>query len=72
MAEITSAQEAIKIAQEFIEPYYPWHQPVKAAREDGTWIVEFDVGAIKVQIATVKIDASTREIKEFIKSLTTA
>ena len=67
MAEITSAQQAINIAQEFIEPYYPWHQPVKAVREDGTWVVEFDVGALKVEIATIKLDADSQEIKEFVK-----
>ena len=67
MAEITSAQEAINVAKEFIEPHYPWHQPVKAVREDGIWVVEFDVGAVKVEIATVKVDANNQEIKEFIK-----
>ncbi len=69
MAEITSAKEAIEVAQEFIGPYYPWHQPVEAVREDGTWVVEFDVGAVKVETATVKIDAATREVKEFVRAL---
>lgn len=68
MAEITSAQEAITIAEDFIAPYYPWRRPIKASRGDGTWTVEFDVGAVKVEVATVKIDAATREIKELIKA----
>ena len=68
MNEITSAREAIHIAQDFIEPHYPWHQPVKAVRENGIWVVKFDVGAIKVEIATVKIDARTKEIDEFVKA----
>ena len=67
MAEITSAQEAIDIASEFIEPHYPWHRPLKAVRQAGIWIVEFDVGAVRVETATVKIDADTKEVKEFVK-----
>ncbi|MCI0439462.1 MAG: hypothetical protein L0177_10055 [Chloroflexi bacterium] len=65
MSEITSAREAIEVAEKFIEPYYPWRQPVKAVREGDTWLVEFDVGAVKVVVASVKLDAHTREIKEF-------
>lgn len=68
MTDMTSAQEAINIAGEFIEPHYPWYRPIKAASENGVWIVEFDVGAIKTEVATVRIDASTREITEFIKA----
>ena len=68
MSEDISAQEAIEIAQEFIEPYYPWRQPIKAVRENGQWIVEFDVGAVKIEIATVKVDAINKEIKEFVKA----
>ena len=30
MAEITSAEEAIKVAGEFMEPYYPRYRPTKA------------------------------------------
>ncbi len=67
MTAITSAQEAIEIAQQFIEPHYPWHRPLKAVREDDVWIVEFDVGAIRVETAVVRVDASTKEIREFIK-----
>ena len=67
MTTITSAQEAIDIAQQFIEPHYPWHKPLKAVRDNDVWIVEFDVGAIRVETAVVRIDASTKEIKEFIK-----
>ena len=67
MAEITSAEEAINIAGEFIEPHYPWYRPTKSVREDGYWIVEFDVGALRVETAVVRIDAKTREIKEFTK-----
>ena len=70
MSDIISATEAIDIAQGFIEPYYPWHRPVKAVRENGTWVVEFDVGAVKVEIATVKIDTSSKEVKEFTKAPT--
>ena len=68
MAEITSAKEAIGLAQNFIEPHYPWHRPVKAIRQDGVWIVEFDVGAVDVEIASMKIDAITGEITEFVKA----
>ncbi len=67
MTTITSAQEAIDIAQQFIEPHYPWHKPLKALREDDVWLVEFDVGAVRVETVVVRIDASTKEIREFVK-----
>ena len=71
MPEITSADEAINVASRFIEPHYPWHQPLKAVKEQNIWLVEFDVGALRVETAVVKIDAATREVKEFIKVPTT-
>ena len=71
MPEITSGAEAINIASEFIEPHYPWHQPLKAVREQNIWLIEFDVGALRVETAVVKIDADTHEIKEFVKVPTT-
>lgn len=67
MIQMTSAQEAIKVAEDFLGPYYPWRQPVKAVREGDVWTVEFDVGAVKVQIVSLKIDAKTREIRELIR-----
>ncbi|MCH8206062.1 MAG: hypothetical protein IH956_03560 [Chloroflexi bacterium] len=67
MNEITSAKDAIDVAGDFIEPHYPWHRPIKATRENGDWIVEFDVGALRVETAIVRIDAETKEITEFTK-----
>ena len=56
MSEITSAAEAIDIASEFIEPHYPWHQPLKAVRERNIWLIEFDVGALRVEtVYTLKL-----------------
>jgi hypothetical protein len=34
-------------------------------REDGTWLVEFDVGVIKTTIVRIKMDADTGDIIEY-------
>jgi hypothetical protein len=44
--EIKSAAEATKIASSFLEQYYFFLRPVSAVREDSTWIVKVDVGAV--------------------------
>ena len=68
MRENTGAQEAREIGRECVRPEGRGGEPIKGVRENGEWIVEFDVGAVKIEIATVKVDASNKEIKEFVKA----
>jgi hypothetical protein len=65
MPEIKSAQQAIKIALSFIEQYHSYAQPLKAVRENDTWLVEVDVGPLIVEVAKVKVDAKSADILEY-------
>ena len=63
--EIKSAAEATTIAQSFVKKYRFIARPLKAVREDDTWLVEIDVGPLTTMIAKVKVDAKSGEILEY-------
>lgn len=69
LPEIKSAKEATEKALNYVKDYYPfYHKPIKVVKEDGTWLLEIDVGLLTTTIAKVKVDAKTGNILEFIKS----
>lgn len=61
---VETADAATKIAVAFLSQYYQWFEPLKAKREGSHWLVEVDTGAIKTQVAKVKIEASSGRIVE--------
>ena len=63
--EVKSAPEATAIAQSFIKKYRFTARPLKAVREDDTWLVDIDVGPIFAIIAKVKVDAKSGDILEY-------
>ncbi|MBI2908593.1 MAG: hypothetical protein HYX92_13190 [Chloroflexi bacterium] len=62
---LKSAEEATSKALSFLKKYHPWARPMKAVREDGIWLVQVDVGALKTKIGTIKLDAQTGKVLEF-------
>jgi len=65
MPEVKSAADATDKAVTFIKKYRSFVRPMKAVREDGTWLVEADVGPIFTSIAKVKLDAKSGDILEY-------
>jgi hypothetical protein len=63
--EIKSASQATELAVSFIKKYRFTTRPLKAVRENDTWLVEVDVGPILPAIAKVKLDASSGDILEY-------
>lgn len=63
--ELKSAEDATNKALSFLKKYHPWARPMKAVREDGIWLVEVDVGALKTKIGRIKIDAQTGRVLEY-------
>jgi len=63
--EVKSAKRATEIAQSFIKKYRMFARPLKATRDDDTWNVEIDVGAVFVVVAKVKVDAKSGDILEY-------
>ncbi|MBI4330736.1 MAG: hypothetical protein HY673_05615 [Chloroflexi bacterium] len=62
---IESAQQAADQANQFISKYYQFRRLQKAQRQDGVWVVEFDVGILETRIARIKLDAETGTILEY-------
>ena len=65
--EVKSAPEATEIALSFLSKHYQFipQQPIKAVREDNTWLVQVDVGLLHTRIAKIEIDAKTAAILEY-------
>jgi len=63
--KVKSAAEATEIAESFIKKYRWYRRPLKAVREDNTWLVEIDVGPLFTVIAKIKIDAISGDILEY-------
>ena len=63
--EVKYAREATEIATSFIKKYRMFTRPLKAVRENDTWLVEVDVGPIFTTIAKIKIEAKSGEILEY-------
>lgn len=62
---VKSAKQATEIAESFVKKYRWFVRPIKAVRENNTWVVEIDVGPILKEIATIKIDAKSGDIMEY-------
>ena len=66
MAKIESADQATEIAVSFLKQYHTVLQrPHKARVDQGTWVVEVDIGAIFTRMAKVIIDQESGRILEY-------
>jgi hypothetical protein len=57
-----TAEEAMDIAYSFMKKDCSVALPLKAERQDDIWLVDIDIGAVKVEIVRVKLDAKTGDI----------
>lgn len=60
--KIDDAEEAMHIAHSFMKKDNPVALPLKAQQREDIWLVDVDVGAVRMEIVRVKIDANTGEI----------
>lgn len=65
MARIASAEEATRLAMDFVTKHRPFVTPLKAYREDDIWTVEVDVGIFQRLVGKVRINATTGEILDY-------
>lgn len=63
--KVDTADRAMEIAHSFIKKYSAVALPLKAVREDDSWLVDIDVGALAVKVAKVKIDARTGDVLSY-------
>jgi len=61
--KVDNADQAMEIAHYFFkEKGKTVALPMKAVRQNDVWLVDIDVGAVRLEIATVKVDANTGEV----------
>lgn len=65
MAAIENLERAVEVAERFLLKYYAFRRLLKAERENGAWLVEFDVGVLSKEIVRIRLDANTGEIVEY-------
>ena len=59
------ARAATDIAVQFIRQYRLTALPKGATKANGKWTVKVDVGVLDTRIATVEVDAKTKQILEY-------
>lgn len=65
MPRIENAQEAIEVAQRFVRKYHNFVILKRASKQQGNWVVEFDVGLLNTDIRVVKLDGDSGNVIEY-------
>ena len=60
--KVDYVEEAMAIANAFMKKDNPVALPLKAVIRDDVWLVDVDIGAVRMEIVRVKIDANTGNI----------
>jgi mannose-6-phosphate isomerase-like protein (cupin superfamily) len=60
--KIDTVEDAMDIAHSFMKKDNPVALPLKAHQREDIWVVDVDIGAVRMEIVRVKIDANTGEI----------
>jgi hypothetical protein len=60
--KVDYVEEAMAIANAFMKKDNPVALPLKAVIRDDIWLVDVDIGAVRMEIVRVKIDANTGNI----------
>ncbi len=68
MSEVNNAEEAVKIADQFISKYYYIHKLEKVIQQDEVWVVEYDISILAPKVGVrIKLDRNTGSIIEYTK-----
>lgn len=66
MARVEYAEQATDIVITFLKQHFSWGgRPVSARRENGTWLVEVDIGVFKSRVGQVKLESESGHILEY-------
>ena len=60
--KVDNAEDAMAVANSFMKKDNSVALPLKAVRRDEVWVVDVDIGAVRMEIVRVKIDAKTGNI----------
>jgi uncharacterized coiled-coil DUF342 family protein len=59
LEKVANAEDAMAVANAFMKKDNSVALPLKAVRRDEVWVVDVDIGAVRMEIVRVKIDAKT-------------
>ncbi len=59
LEKVDNAEDAMAVANSFMKKDNSVALPLKAVRRDDVWVVDVDIGAVRMEIVRVKIDAKT-------------
>jgi hypothetical protein len=59
LEKVDNAEDAMAVANSFMKKDNSVALPLKAVRRDEVWLVDVDIGAVRMEIVRVKIDAKT-------------
>lgn len=69
MPAIETAEDAINIAERFLNRYYPLRRLKTAVKEESSWLVEFDVSILPPrQIMRIRLDPDTGKVIEYTEA----
>ena len=63
--KVDDAERAMEIAHYYMKKDRTVALPMKAVRRDEVWLVDIDIGAVRLEIATVKVDAKTGKVLSY-------
>ena len=68
MSEVNDAEEAIRIADQFVSKYYIIHRLEKVIQQGEVWVVEYDISIIGPKEGIrIKLNRNTGRLIEYTK-----
>ena len=68
MSEVNNAEEALRIADQFISKYYYIHKLEKVILQGEVWVVEYNVSILAPKVGIrIKLDRKTGSLIEYTK-----
>lgn len=68
MPAVKTAEEAVEIAEKFLERYHPFLALEEVKKERDAWSIEFDIGALKPKLVRIRVDARTGKVVDVSKA----
>jgi len=66
MSGITTAEDAMRIANTFIDKYYPFYRLQSVRKEGDEWVVRYDVSVVGPKsIVIIRLDKNTGDLIEY-------
>lgn len=62
---IQTVEDAIQRADQFLSRYYAFKRPLAVTKEEDTWLLEYDVGVLRIEKIRLRIDTNSGAVVEY-------